>query len=446
MAVPSSISLVITLAAVRFLGIEAFGIWLIGRSIVQLTVNVTPGWSASLPVTMPAAGRRTSLALERRAERLTFGFGSLLGAALLAVALALVQDSRLVYAFALYWTGLFFSAHTSLTARGRCDGWRMSRGALIDTVGAIAVLGVLSSGSLLLFIAAQGLRAWAKGLALRSRVRLDGSLLPNRRFSTRRRRVDRQLLRIGFPMVIRGWLQTATQYGDRLLLGLFFGPVVAGAGGLGSTLALPLAVVASATATWIIPLSSRTTEGGRALPSVARECLLLGAFGVGLAMIVPSLSFFVAEVETHLQLVLSGFALLFGVAMSVLAGSFLISIGRLWVSNGLALFVVLSMAATMASVHALDLSPAVALLLASTLSCLGSVIVLARFLGVSSWAVGAAVFVPLSGLVALPLLASFLMSSAVQLSVAAVGLTIVAVGAWTFLSRRSTMTAVSEPR
>lgn len=443
-AVPSSVSIIITLTAIRFLGIEAFGVWLIGRSAVQLTANITPGWSASLPVILPAAGRRTSLVMERRAGRLTFGFGGLMGAALLAIALFLIEDLWLVAVFALYWTGLFFSAHTGLTARGRCDGWLMSRGALVDTLGAFVVLVVLLSGNLLWFVAAQGLRAWAKGVALRRGTRRDGKLLPIARFPMRHRRVDRHLLQVGFPMVIRGWLQTATQYGDRLLLGVFFGPVVAGAGGLGSTLALPLAVVASATATWVIPLANFGSERNKPLPSIAEECFLVGTIGAGLAFIIPSLSFFVIEVDTHLRLVLSGFVLLFGVSISVLTGSFLISIGRLWVSNALALLVIFSMGLAMAFVHALELSPALALLLASGFSSLGSFAVVSRYFDESPLAIGASIFAPLCLLIALALCAPLLMSFALKVTLGLCGLLIAAVGTRRFLSRRTLMISVKK--
>ncbi|MCC5792240.1 MAG: hypothetical protein JJT82_06500 [Legionellaceae bacterium] len=253
---PAVTGFVISLLAVVQLGIADFGKWMVWRSVCQLTANINPGFSMLLILCLPECSRSSlrAISMVKASQFFTIVWAVFSGLTFTLVLLfQLKVRSWDLAALVLYWSGIVCIGFTGCLSRGLQDGKALFSGTVGSTLGAFAtVLTLIYSPVWCYFVLSSAVALWLQGVGQYIYTHPKGySKILNYNYL---RYYIRLSIHLGFPLILRGWAQTASQYSDRIVIGFFFGTVAAGAAGLGSTLALPLVMVSSAVAAWAVPV------------------------------------------------------------------------------------------------------------------------------------------------------------------------------------------------
>ena len=324
-AIPALANSVSNILAAKYLGLAVFGTFMVWRTACMLTISINPGFGAALTILIPGSDAVQKKFLNFSADLSTLIWGAfwvVLGAILFYYYGNLPEN--VILPLALYWVGLYYAGHTTSVARGYKNGRALFYGGLADSVGSVLSIAAAFYHSLPIFLWAQALRFVFKSVAQYT--------LPGMDVDWKKKFVEGQkiLISTGIPMMFRGWVQTASQYGDRFLVGVVFGSLVAGVTSLGSTLALPAAMLSSTASAYILPLLIENSEKKDKANIMMREIntSLLTILGCGLVM--PSLIWVVPDVTFKLPLASAGFWLVATYSILQLAVTDLIAHGKIW--------------------------------------------------------------------------------------------------------------------
>lgn len=322
-ALPAAVNFAAHLMAARTFGLELFGLWAAWRSACQLIAFdplVGPGTALTLPRLFADGQSGEAARLQVVGVRIVGG-GSLALAAIAAVGLApLFAESWHAPALALLWLGLMWSALTAFTAQGRCDGVAIARGAGADIAGGILSLVAAAAGSFMLFVFAQGARMVARGLAQYRRPGPTGGA-PAPSLT--------KIARAGLPFAAQGFVQQVAQYGDRFFVGVLYGTAGAGVVALGTNVALPIVMLGSTSATWLLPLLVRE-KGSPAAERVGGTLRRLLVAIVGCCLCAPAVTLAVPSARTEIATVVAAFTMLAFMGLINPAVSPLLASGRGW--------------------------------------------------------------------------------------------------------------------
>ncbi|WP_131793435.1 hypothetical protein [Legionella brunensis] len=279
---PAILSFFLNLLAIMQLGVAGFGKWMIWRSSCQLTANINPGFSQSLILFLP----KLSYSKINKASVIKTSYWSSLGWAVMSGLLFSmiaylgfnVKGVELIVLI-IYWEGIAFVGFTGNLARGLEDGKGLLIGAAGNALGSVFCLAILiASPNWSYFVLANALALWLQGLG-QYIFNVEARRSFQIPFSKYRVRLRRSV-RVGFPLVIRGWTQTAAQYGDRIVIGFFFGAAATGAAGIGSTLALPLVMASSSLMSWALPLLISKKISLELIPRYLKTLMIIGIAGI----------------------------------------------------------------------------------------------------------------------------------------------------------------------
>lgn len=336
-AAPAFVNFAAHVLAARVFGLELFGLWAAWRSAAQLlSVDLIVGPGLALVLPRRLADNLSVTGHLAWARRTAMGIGvtvSILGGAALTVVLKQPWQAP---ALAFVWLGLYASSVTSSIAQGRQDGVAFLRGSLADLAGGLLCVAFVLMERFDLFVFGQGLRMMARAAA-------QWHPIP----PGEREAVDgRQVFRTGLPFGVQGLIQTAAQYGDRLVLTATYGVSSAGLVALGANGALPVVMLGSTAATWLLPVLRRSPADAS---QTTRQTLNL-LFGSALlvALMVPLLGLVVPEARGFELEVSLAYAML--VALGLLNPTFipLIAMGRGWAATAANLAAIFGVAAIFA--------------------------------------------------------------------------------------------------
>lgn len=368
---PAGVSFAANALAARNFGLELFGLWIVWRSAVQLTANVTPGFNVGVTVLLPRyqkSGDQDLLEFTQRvADRAVGAWGALGVSAVTPVAFILLdQPAEIIWAIVALWLGTLASGYTNCVARGRRDGTVILSGSLTDALGAGLCIAATFTGSLAIFIWTQAARRWGRAVVqyrIPSAVEETGE-------SGEWMQEFRKLVKVGFPLTVRGWVQSAAQYGDRLVIGTVFGAAVVGAAGLGSMLALPSVMLASTAGAWLLPILI-AGGGDEAQKAFGYEMLTIGLAILGGVLVLPLYPFVVPESAPDMALLVLAYLLICQLSLLVPVLTPMIAAGRIWRAAGLHGGVVAALAATIIGAGTAGLTPFVSLSLAVVVGFVG---------------------------------------------------------------------------
>lgn len=328
--VPAGVSFAANALAARNFGLELFGLWVVWRSAVRLTANVTPGFNVGVTVLLPryqkAGDPGLVEATQRVADRAVLAWGAIGVCVVTPVAFtALAQPPGIVWALVALWAGTLFAGYTECVARGRRDGAIVLTGSVADAAGAAACIFATFTGSLAFFIWMQAARRWIRGV-VQYRIPSVGDGSSAGETTTQQLR---ELVRVGFPLTVRGWVQSAAQYGDRLVIGGVFGAAVVGAAGLGSMLALPSVMLASTAGAWLLPIliAGKRDDAEQAF---AYEMSTIGFAILGGVLVLPLYPYVVPEAAPDMELLVLAYLLLCQLSVLVPILTPMIAAGHIW--------------------------------------------------------------------------------------------------------------------
>lgn len=374
--VPSAVSFAANAIGARMFGLRLFGLWIFWRSAIQLTANITPGFNVGVTVLLPRhhkSGDRELLETSHWvADRAALAWGGLaLSVAAPVIFHVLDQPATIVWALVALWGGTFFSGYTESVARGRRDGPAVLAGSVANAVGGALCILVAIVGSFAGFVWMQAARWWLRGLVQYRPARpREGTV-----GWTDAREHFLELVQVGFPLTVRGWVQSAAQYGDRLVIGSVFGAAVVGAAGLGSMLALPSVMLASTAGAWLLPI---LIAGGddQAETAFEHEIVTIGIAIVGGALLLPLYPYVVPEAAPDMELLVLAYLVVCQLSLLVPILTPMIAAGQIWRAAGLHGLAVSAIAVTIISTGMAGLDPEVALSLAVVVgfAAVGSVV------------------------------------------------------------------------
>lgn len=440
--VPSAVSFAANAVGARMFGLRLFGLWVFWRSAIQLTANVTPGFNVGVTVLLPRfqkSGDHDRLEESQWvADRAALIWVAAALCVVTPVAFGLLdQSADIVWALVALWAGTFFSGYTESVARGRRDGAAVLAGSVANAFGGGLCILVAFLGSFSWFVWVQALRWWIRGVVQYRRPRPDGGSPP---WADVREHLL-TLVKVGFPLTVRGWVQSAAQYGDRLVIGGVFGAAVVGAAGLGSMLALPSVMLASTAGAWLLPIliAGGTDEAETAFEY---EIFTIGIAVVGGALLLPLYPYVVPEAAPDMELLVLAYLVVCQLSLLVPVLTPMIAAGNIWRAAGLHGLSVGAIAVTIIGAGTLGFSPGVSLSLAVAVGFLtvGAVVLISP---VGQFQVSPVMLATTVVLTSLGLIGFSRMSGRVSeapvlaVPLGAVGATLGVVAAWRVFSRPS---------
>lgn len=362
---PSAVSFAANAVGARMFGLQLFGLWVFWRGAIQLTANITPGFNVGVTVLLPRyhkSGNRDLLEMSHWvADRAALAWG---GLALLVAACVtfyvLDQPTTVIWALVALWGGTFFSGYTESVARGRRDGAAILAGSVANVIGASICILMAFIGSFAGFVWTQAARWWLRGLVQYRPARPGGGTVN----WTDAREQFLELVRVGFPLTVRGWVQSAAQYGDRIVIGSVFGAAVVGATGLGSMLALPSVMLASTAGAWLLPI---LIAGGndQAEAAFEHEIITIGIAILGGAFLLPLYPYVVPEAAPDMELLVLAYLVVCQLSLLIPILTPMIAAGHIWQAAGLHGLVVGAIALTIVATGIVGLVPELSLSLAA---------------------------------------------------------------------------------
>jgi hypothetical protein len=213
---PALLNIASQFFALQFFGVSLYGQWLIWKTTCQLTANLNPGFTLAQTILFPfyesnpQERQKLQYAIYRIALQ-WFALSTLL--ATLVCFLMFTRQTLLVLSLVFFWMGLQADGFTGAQARGLKKGGVIAGASLSELVGVVLSLYAATLESMPLFVAAQGLRSWTRALLQYQQVTAF-NLTKTQLWS-----LQSQAVQVGFPLMVRGWLQATFQYGDKLIVG-----------------------------------------------------------------------------------------------------------------------------------------------------------------------------------------------------------------------------------
>lgn len=263
--IPAGLGFVLNLLLVKVYGVERFGQWSVWKSASQLTATLSPGFASSLMYILVQNEGNPSRqeAYHHQILRLCFGWFLIASAMALVFVYHNLNEEMLVkFGILLFWASSHLDGIGGALARGYKNGIALLHASLIELVITLILLLLIFFLPFSWFVLLSGIkflcRTWVQFAQNRADIKTASIQLPL--FVAAKESIE-----IGFPILVRGWVQAAFQYGDKLLIGLFFGNVAAGVVNLGSLFALPVVMLSSATAVWLLPILLQEDRKGKEL-------------------------------------------------------------------------------------------------------------------------------------------------------------------------------------
>ncbi|MGE4497249.1 MAG: hypothetical protein AB7E48_05170 [Deferribacterales bacterium] len=305
-----------------------FGYWLIWKTACQLTSNISPGFGLAMSVLIPEKS------YSRRVQGLYYD-SALKTAKLWLVFSTVIASSVMIFYYKfsgmtalgliLFWSGLYFSGFTGAVARGNKNGQMLLLGGLCEAVGAVLSIAAAFMHNFELFILSQGIKSWLKTF-----VQYVPSSI-NRKIGYKTRlTVLKQITKVGIPLCLKGWVQTAYQYGDKMILGIFFGASVAGVIGLGGLYAMPIIILSSSASAWLLPLllSGKEKKENMVYKQMFLS-LLLSSF---LSVFIVFMPLAIPDSAEHIDVILLAYTQVSLLSAMTIHSTYIISLGRKWLA------------------------------------------------------------------------------------------------------------------
>lgn len=244
-AMPAAVNFVTSLAIAHLYDLGLAGIWFFGKSLCQVLVATQPGFltSALIADRSELAGRFLSSALF-----LTLGWFVALAPGVYFWLDYTISDAGIAFLFFLYWVSLVAYTICSLLARYFLLGKALLQASVLDGILSLVCLVILVF-SFELFLLASAAKFLLKS------IWLVGGAARHLEFQ-----LSRELFRDGWKLLADGgglaqkaWVSTLCQYGDKVIIGGLASGAMLGAYGVGSSLAIPVTMLASAIFSWSLP-------------------------------------------------------------------------------------------------------------------------------------------------------------------------------------------------
>lgn len=244
----SGINFVSSIVLTKIFSLELFGFWLSIKSFVQISglFNLGVGNYLILKLKPPFEDKIELQNLTNSMAFASIPFYILFLVIGYFIYLNELSDLNVLLPFVCFAVFLTLSSLSSLNVRALRNGRKLLLGNLLDGLSGLIILASLFwNGSITFFLILQSIRYLIKFL-----YQFDFKFFKPSFFSVKE---FIEVLRLSFPVHIRSWIQSVAQYGDKFLFPMVFGLATAGSIGFGSTLALPVVMLISATSVILIP-------------------------------------------------------------------------------------------------------------------------------------------------------------------------------------------------
>lgn len=235
--ISAGVNFINSIILAKFLSLEILGLWLAIRSFCQVLGIFTLGVPNYLLLSKEQSNKINSIAffITIPYTIVVVGISNLFnhysGYTLPTVVLAL---------------SLYLGGIGGLNSRANQNGRKLFFGNLIDSAMGIVLIPLLYLyPNLSLFIYLQSLRFLVAFL-----YQFEFASF---KYESVRIEDFKKYTSLSFPIHFRSWIQTISQYGDRLVVPAIWGLATAGAFGIGSNLALPIIILISSTSVILIP-------------------------------------------------------------------------------------------------------------------------------------------------------------------------------------------------
>lgn len=282
----------------KILSFEVFGLWLSLRSFVQISSILNLGINNYLLVKVkpPFENQRILInEINTIAFFLVALFTSLMSLGFLLY-YSKTNYFELFFPFVIFGVCLVLAGISSLNVRALRNGQKLFVGNLLDAcVGFISLIIIWFFPDITYFIYFQAFRFFVKFIYQFDFTSYKFTLVNFRRFA--------YFLSISFPIHFRSWIQSVAQYGDKFILPLIFGFTLAGAIGFGSTLALPIVMVISATSVILIPRTIDLKNDDKILASIYKnEVKQVINLAIILSFLIPLFTI-ILDLENKLEII-----------------------------------------------------------------------------------------------------------------------------------------------
>ncbi|MCB9025437.1 MAG: hypothetical protein H6625_03895 [Bdellovibrionaceae bacterium] len=342
---PAGLNFLISFFAIKYFGLEMFGLWLIWKTACQLTSNIGPGLGVSLSILIPEYKNSNiirMLQLHAIIQKFSilwlFFAGSL---AFFGFYYFIEQPLYIVVLLLFFWLGLHVDGYTGSVARGYKNSKAILFGTFAEAFGTILSLIAVYMKQFEFFIATQGLKMWLRAFF----QYLPTSLIEKVNFVEQKQIVIESIQK-GLPLVFRGWVQAAFQYGDKLILGLLFGPLIAGTIGLGGMLSLPVIMISSATASWLLPVLITEQESNLS-KILYRQIMLLFISSALISVYIFTLPLFFKDSSDVLDIILLSYIQATILSIFTIGLTKLVAEGKRWRAVFINFFIFLVILLTM---------------------------------------------------------------------------------------------------
>lgn len=254
-SLPSASNIIASILLLYLMGVEKFGYYMIIRSLVQILAGINPGLNLSLLTIIPKLRKRNKNNLINKVLNLSLFYSIIFAVIMFCFLFVCIpffeNDQVLVYTIIFYWLGLYLQIYYSQIARAYENSKKILYSSIFDSIFVFLIILSVFLESFTFFIFMNGLRFFLKALFLYQHINLRYYPL------YKNKKIVKIMFSMGFPMLIKSWLQTLQQYGDKFLFGVLYGKEVAAVIGIATLIGTPIIMYISSSATWILPLISR---------------------------------------------------------------------------------------------------------------------------------------------------------------------------------------------
>jgi hypothetical protein len=272
----SAINFIIGVFGIKFFGQEIIGDFQQKKSIVQLIAALQPSITFSFIATLSGS---TTIQNQELIDIKKSNLFSIFWIAILTVLFFFFIGNSKVLAYYFLLLSFYLSGVSGIYARGLLRSDLLIHGAIVEGVVSVLSTFFLFIGRFDLFIWSFGIRFFLKAIVTFP-VKYWGFAVPDLSFLKRRNR-------IGSPFLIRGFIQTFIQYGDKALIGFAFSNSVVAYYSIGSAFAIPFIIISSSAATYYLSILERDGISENILKDSYKLLVLI-------ALILPCLEVFIS--------------------------------------------------------------------------------------------------------------------------------------------------------
>lgn len=251
--VSAAINFVNGLILVNLLSFEVLSIWFAIRSLGQLSSIFSFGISNSFLLYLTPDKPQSIL----RDQIRILSFSSIIPYLLISIVIYIYypgMDNKYLLPYCVLIFSMFISGNKTLELRALKLGKPIVVSSFVESGFGLVILALIYFyPSLELFIYLQASRFLVKYIILNKFT--STTLLKNFK-----KEKSKEIIKTAFPIHLRNWIQTISQYGDKLLFPMVFGYLSSGILGMGTNFALPVIIVISSTSIFLTPMVVQTED------------------------------------------------------------------------------------------------------------------------------------------------------------------------------------------